>query len=346
MKTWTMWAGRQSTLIRMALPEPPSCVKKRDTSPRSACSCRAGVMPAAHGKFDLMEGRSYPLHGWRRGCWKQVRSLFAPSILVILLPLLLLMPPPAYANPVTALEIAIGTLKLAGALTTATKTLVDIFGGDVSKNNDNPLYSIGQSSPSLTISATEETFDLLLKQTNDVSEFEDDFSAVLSGVTQVPTDRGPTDAWMWKITMEADINTLAFPQPNTELDAQGFVAHLNIPKDHINETSPAPGLNYDLSVSKTATGFSQTFTQSILTDMATNQTLHPLGSHSDVLNPAELTAECCSTFQGNIDFFNVHLHAVHAPEPSTFLLLATGVIGLAGAGKSWRNRRRVDTTGK
>ena len=101
-------------------------------------------------------------------------------------------------------------------------TLHEIFGGFSGQSDDHPLYSLGNSSPTLSVSATETTFDLLLKQPNDIGEFEDDLPAILSGIAKINTATGPADAWKFSVTIEAD-NATIVPPLETSLDAQGFV---------------------------------------------------------------------------------------------------------------------------
>ena len=166
--------------------------------------------------------------------------------LIISLTLLLLTPSHACALPITLTLLVDGLAKTA-QFAGAALTLAQIFGGLDDQSDDHPLYSDGASSPTLSISATETTFDLLLKQTNDVSEFEDDFPAVLSGVAKINTPTGPADAWKFSINVEAEIESLAL-FPETTLDAQGFVQHIYSPHPELGEKSPAPALNYDLDI--------------------------------------------------------------------------------------------------
>lgn len=233
---------------------------------------------------------------------------------------------PAQANPVTALQLTIGGISLTADLLGIGGTFVDIFGAPNlgTQSDDSPLYTSGGSSPSLTISATETTFDLLLKQTNNISEFEDDLPAVLSGITKVTSKNGQTDAWSWKVTLEANINTFSF----SEVSAQGFVQHLFVPHPDLDESSQAPALNYDLLATQNA------YSAHNLSDDDTDTQTHANGPHKDVLETANLETRWVTSDE--FDYVNVRLHAVHAvPEPQAMLLLAAG--GLV----AWLARRKT-----
>jgi hypothetical protein len=182
-----------------------------------------------------------------------------------------------------------------------------------------------------SISATETTFDLLLKQTNDVSEFEDDEPAVLMGTSFVDTKNGQTKAWEWKLTIEADIGSVT--GFNCELEAQGFVTHLFIPHPELNERTPAPALNYDL---KLRTDNAMPFSEGP-SDKSTDSQQHNLGPHRDTLR-AGWNGETSLVGLNHIDFFNVELHARHVPASSTLFLLVAGLLALAVRASYWRNR--------
>jgi hypothetical protein len=232
--------------------------------------------------------------------------------------LLLLAPSPAQAGLVTALKLTAEGVALLGDFAGGTATLLDIFKDVSSQSDDHPLYTAGQSSPSLTISATGTTFDLLLKQTNDVGEPEDDLAGVLEGTTSVDTPNGQTVAWKWKLTIEADINTVL--GSNTfELEGQGFVQHLFRPHPTLGEQDGV-ALNFNLSISKDEEGG--------FTSTAKDEQGHPNGPHKDILDPASLTANFSFTGANHIDSFDVRLHAFHTPEPSSWILLATALVGI------------------
>lgn len=248
---------------------------------------------------------------------------------VLLLMLLLVAPVPARAGIVTALKLTAEGVALLGDFAGGTATLLDIFKDVSSQSDDHPLYTAGQSSPSLTIAATGTTFDLLLKQTNDVGEPEDDLAGVLEGTTSVDTPNGQTVAWKWKLTIEADINTVLGSNA-FELEGQGFVQHLFRPHPAMGEQDGV-ALNYNLSIVKNAAGG---FTNTVKDDQG-----HPNGPHKDILDPANLTANFSFTGANHIDSFDVRLKAFHTPEPSSWLLLATAMLGIPVW--RWRMTRRA-----
>jgi len=249
---------------------------------------------------------------------KKFQRSLRRSALIISLTLLLLTPSHACALPITLTLLVDGLAKTA-QFAGAALTLAQIFGGLDDQSDDHPLYSDGASSPTLSISATETTFDLLLKQTNDVSEFEDDFPAVLSGVAKINTPTGPADAWKFSINVEAEIESLAL-FPETTLDAQGFVQHIYSPHPELGEKSPAPALNYDLDIAVPCEGGPIcSYSSAIRSDSDSDEKIHHHGPHMDSLQ-AGLKVDCCSSVLGNIDYFNVALSAKHSePEPTSYL---------------------------
>lgn len=224
---------------------------------------------------------------------------------------------PAQAQTSTALKLAIGGLSLTADVLGVGGTLASIFGTSAldTQSDDHPLYSIAGSSPSLVISATDTSFDLLLKQTNNVGEFEDDLPAVLSGTTKVRDAHGNHDVWNWKITLEADINFFS----RSELDAQGYVQHVYAPDPELHEVPEAPALNFDMTVRQ------RSYKAHILKAQDKDDAVHADGPHKDVLFPAELETRWIRNDE--FDYINVHLHAVHVvPEPPTWMLFMLALI--------------------
>jgi len=259
--------------------------------------------------------------------WKNPHHVFRHWLLMVALPLIFLTPTHSYANPVALTLLVDGVVKTA-KFAGAAASLASIFGGFSGQSDDHPLYSLGDNSPTLSISATETTFNLLLKQPNDVSEFEDDLPAVLSGIAKINTPTGAVDAWSFSVSVEADNATLISPL-KTELDVQGFVQHIIVPHPELMEKTPAPALNYDLGISVPCLGFPCSYATSTLLDSDSDNNTHNNGHHIDLLR-TNLEVRCCSTQVGNIDYFNVVLEAKHViPEPSTVSSLWAVFLALA-----------------
>ena len=181
-------------------------------------------------------------------------------------------------------------------------TLAQIFGGFADQSDDHPLYSAGNSSPTLSISATETSFELLLKQSNDISEFEDDLPAVLSGTAKINTNTGPADAWKFSITIESDISTI-LPPLESSLDAHGFVQHIFAPHPDLKEKSPGTALNYDLGITVPCIGFPVCdYTKALRPDSDNDKKPHNNGFHKDTLH-TELEVMCCEKSQWKYRFF-------------------------------------------
>lgn len=224
------------------------------------------------------------------------------------------------AQTLTSVQLAVKGLSLAADVLGVGGSLASIFGAPAldTLSDDHPLYAIAGSSPSLVISATDTSFDLLLKQTNNVGEFEDDLPAVLSGITKVRDAQGYHDAWAWKITLEADINFFS----RSELDAQGYVQHVRAVHLDQHEAAEAPALNFDMTVRQRTTRRNH-----LLSATDKDAHIHPDGPHKDILQPAELESRWVRGDE--FDFFNVHLHAVHeVPEPPTWMLYLLGLLAL------------------
>lgn len=224
-----------------------------------------------------------------------------------------------------------GGLTFLGA-TADSVSLYAAFGSGPS--DDHPLWATSTSSPNLQIVATETTFDLLLQQPNDIGEFEDDLSVQLQGVVEGPITNaagqttGTGNLWEFSITLEANVGGA------TSLSALGYVKHLWAPHPELGEQPNGAPLAFDLSLSKSCTGsLLCTWTPGSMTDTDTDDGRHQTGPHHDKLERAELSFNCCSTYLGEIDSFQVRLGAVHAvpePESMALLLAGLGVLGAAG----------------
>lgn len=271
---------------------------------------------------------------------KKPRHVLRHWLLTVAVLLFFLTPTYSYGSPITLTLLVDGVVKTAKFAGTAA-TLASIFGGFTGQSDDHPLYSFGDNSPTLSISATETTFNLLLKQPNDVSEFEDDLPAILSGIAKINTPTGAVDAWKFSVSVEADNGTL-IPPLKTELDVQGFVQHVIVPHPELMEKTPAPALNYDLGISVPCLGFPCSYATSTLLDSDSDYNTHNNGHHIDLLR-TNLEVRCCSTQVGNIDYFNVVLEAKHViPEPSTVSILCAVFLALACVRR--RHHRKESST--
>lgn len=263
---------------------------------------------------------------------------FKPEIAINLVIATGMLSVPSISHAALALKLLTGGLSFLGA-TADTVTLYNAFGSGPS--DDHPLWGTSSSSPNLQIVATETTFDLLLQQPNDVGEFEDDDSVQLTGVVEGPIRNsagqtmGTGKLWEFSITLEADVGS-----NTTSLSALGFVKHLWAPHPESGEQPTGAPLSFDLSLSKSCSGLLCTWTQATSKDTDSDRGLHQTGPHYDELKTAELSFNCCSTYFGEIDSFQLKLGAVHAvPEPEAFVLLLSGVV-VIGAAKvnRWRNK--------
>lgn len=249
---------------------------------------------------------------------KKNKRLSLARLFLLSTPLLLLAPSPTHATVVTALKFVVGGVSLTADLATATSTLANIFGtGDIgTQADDHPLYSIGNSSPSLTIAATPTSFNLLLKQSNDVGEPEDDLPGVLSGTVKVPIASGMVEAWKFKITLEADINTFSF----SELDAEGSVQHVFRPHPELGEMDGS-ALDYNMSVTQ-----EQTSSRHTIKDNDEDRQKHRNGPHYDSLSAS---LEAVWNTSDVWDSIEVRLDASHRlPEPSMLSIFVSGLITL------------------
>lgn len=246
--------------------------------------------------------------------------------------------------PLSSLGQASGTLKLLSAGAEAfgfiadSVSLWDAFHGNL-PNDDNPLWGDANSSPILTFVATEYTFELLVQQPNDVSEFEDDARAQLSGTVMGPIHNkqgqviGTGNLWEFSVTFEADVNSFS---GTTDLDATGKVQHVFAPHPEQGEGLKGASLDFDLNLSKGWTPGSVSKTTS-------DHGVHADGKHEDTMPFATLSMNCCSSVLGTIDSFRFNVVAAHPiPEPSITLLLLGG-LGVVG----WvAHRRRKNAIGQ
>lgn len=223
-------------------------------------------------------------------------------------------------------------LTFAGALD-AGLSFYDHLGGE---SDDNPLYYDSESGPTITVTATATTFDLVIHQANDITEFVDDHNVTISGDVTGPIfdDDGTlisekSRLWEVSLTFEASLGLLS-----TSLDVFGFVKHAHAPHPREGERPHGPPLDFHLTVNNgtsTATAPQKNETHA--------ESAH---RHKDRLTRAELSAACCSWVDGSMDHFTLNVSAVHAiPEPSTYALLATGLGVVAFSARRKRAKREM-----
>lgn len=265
--------------------------------------CERSIQPSTVHPWRIHRGATVP-----RGC-----ALVLAVALVT----------PAQASPISTLTMLIGGLSVTADLLQVGGALRDIFGAEKwgSTSDDHPLWGDANSSPRLTIAATETTFNLLLQQGNNVGEFEDDEPVEISGITKVDTANGKVDAWDWRIRLEADINTFSF----SDLDVSGHVQHIRAPHPGLGEKPMAPPLGYELTVTQNK------FVNHNLSDRDSDTQIHENGRHRDILDPALLTSRWVT--EDEFDFINLRLVAVHcstpaAGRPQTAAAAPDGVCGL------------------
>ena len=252
-------------------------------------------------------------------------------------------PLPSSAQVSGALELITGGATFLGVIADSVSLWKEF---DDKPNDDNPLWADDNSTPTIKFVATEYRCEMLVQQTNDISEFEDDEPAQLKGIVKGPIhDKqgrviGIGDLWDFSVTFEADLGLTT-----TDLDATGFVQHVFAP--HIDQGERPNGgalLDFNLTVSKSCTGtFLCTWSQSTLTRTDSDHGVHADGKHEDNMPTASLSAVCCSTSFGDVDNFTFKLEAMHPiPEPSTAVLLLGGFGVLAYAVKRRRSATHRD----
>ena len=236
-------------------------------------------------------------------------------------------PTKSSASVISTVTLIAQGLSIASSMATNSASLYSLFGSD---GDDNPLYRTSSTSPTLSISATLTTFDLLLQQPLDIGEFEDDYSAQIKGITKVTDAFGSRDAWEWSLTLEADLDVFT-----TNLDAIGFVKHVYNPHPSQGE-SDAPAMPFNLKLAKSCTGVVLcTWTQGAASTSSSTKTVHQSGTHEDTL-ASDLSWNCCSTAFANIDDFTVKLKAAHVPLPPALPVFALTLLG----GGLWFRKRR------
>lgn len=246
--------------------------------------------------------------------------------LLMLLALALPLGSPAPAHAIGILELVVAGVTATAGFYSGTATLMTLFGGQ-GINNDNPLYSSGSTSPTLTISASETNFNLFIDQPLEISEFQDDDPATLRGVMGFNDGQGFIPAWDFSLTFTAAIN----PVSANTLKVSGFVQHIRKPSgpEHINDGQTGPGLDPDVTATQPFPWFPATH---LIVTTGDSQT-HSGGFHKDILQESKLDVLCCETISMNFLEFDYRMKGVHTPEPSTFLLLAGGLLGLAQVGR-------------
>ena len=164
---------------------------------------------------------------------------------------------------------------------------------------------------------------------------------------------GPRATERRKITFEAGVPSVFVSCSSgvTDLEAQGFVQHVRAPQGPPPSERGTSCARYRLQL-ESREGLQREYRhrlhwdRSDLTDVDAGSRVHPNGKHEDVLNPAKLRADCCSTHRGEIDSFSLHVVANHVPEPSTYVLLSTGFLAVIARARRAKRRLGKDQEGR
>jgi hypothetical protein len=195
-------------------------------------------------------------------------------------------------------------------------------------SDDHPLYSSGDTSPKLTISATETTFNLFLDQPLEIGETVDDEPVTISGIAKIDDPKGEVDAWAYNLTFTYEKNIHVVDT----LGVSGTLQHIRAPHPELGEIQKAPALDVDADLAQTPPPFPSPPKPITVNGMLDMQK-HNDGPHYDVMTENRLEATCCTSLLGNFTKWEYRLVADHGksvPEPSSTLsLLALGTLSAA-----------------
>ena len=174
--------------------------------------------------------------------------------------------------------------------------------------NDHPLYSTSTVSPTITITATETTFDLFVDQPLDLGETVDDLPVQISGIAKFDTVQGAVDSWSYNLTFTFNKDTLVL-RTNT-LDVSGFIRHVRAPHPELQEQPMAPPLDVDATVTKIPPLIPQTPANTTVNGPL-DQERHVDGTHFDFLTRNRLQFTCCTAIQGDVTKWEYRAKAEH-----------------------------------
>ena len=304
--------------------------RRRDTAEAIATRCRRSHSdPHPHGTGEAAHRSPYGRLKRRRAFLEIARGTVVAALS---LAVLLAAPKPSHATPIGALKLVVAAVEVLGTIGTAAEALDDIFDDVADVGDDHPLYGSGNTFPTLSIVATETELNLFLDQPNEISAFEDDYLATLSGTMLFNDGQSDVPVWKFSLTFTAEL-FLSNAVPST-LSVSGFVQHIRKPSgaEHLNDAQQGPALDLDVDVSSPESWHPAT---NIVATSLDTQT-HPGADHQDKLTASRLEATCCTQNFKNFLGFDYRMtgeHVAHAPEPSTALLLAGGLVGLAVVGR-------------
>jgi hypothetical protein len=190
-----------------------------------------------------------------------------------------------------------------------------------------------QDKMELTMSATATNVDIALVGGAILKDFDEVFR--MTAQVQVPLPGGGTaTANAWEVILAVNLDNGAI---NDGMSINGSIKHLVGP--HAGDALQGPPLPFNLVVdADNATGGKVSAT------VASFMLAHPSIDHQDLFKGSSLTATVSSSlFVDDITGYTFSAGAMHVvPEPSTFILVATGLVTTAVS--AWRRKKVVFTS--